>query len=355
MKNLVLFLFLLTGCASQVIHLSVLEPAEFTISPGVKKLSLFPAVGYQAKLGQFDSLSAFKPDTSCDYNKIKSAYIYGIHDVLSNSPRFTKVKITDTSFIKQVSIGRIDKELIRQICLHDSTDAVLLIVKVLARDFMDRLNNGKLESDVTRNIDGVEYIKNGYGEWVLYVNSGNSPKNCVFVYHLVSSFKIGVFNPWDFEYPDLIVLTELFDMYRPGECDKFHNSKAQQELLYNSCFFTGNLVGNRLTPLWKDNQKRYLFRDLNPYLSEANYMAMNDNWDDAADFWQKLAYNHKRRVESKASYNLAIKSEREDDLDRSLFWIKRADSLRTSKKIKSYQSVLGERIKKRTLLDQQMQ
>jgi hypothetical protein len=354
MKNLVFCFLLLTACSSQVINLSVLEPAEFTISPEVKKISLFPAVGYQAKLGEFDSLSAFTPDTSCDYNKIKLAYIYGIHDVLSNSPRFTKVKITDTSFVKQVNSGRIDKELIRQICLHDTTDAVLLIVKVLAHDFTGRLNNGILESNQTREIDGVEYIKNGYGEWVLNVTY-DSPKNCVFVYHLVSSFKIGVFNPWDFEYPDLIVLTELFEMYRPGECDKFRNYKAQQELLYNSCFFTGNRVGDRLIPLWKDNQKRYLYIDMNPYLSEANAMAMNDNWKEAADLWQNLSYKHKPRVESKASYNLAIKSEREDDLQMSLFWINRADSIRTSKKIKSYQSVLAERIKKRTILDQQMQ
>jgi hypothetical protein len=340
-------MFLFTGCAKQVINLSVLEPADYSISPEIKKISLLPLVGYPGRPGQFDSLTAFKPDTLCDYNKIKLGYLYGIHDVLSKSPRFTSVKIADTSYLK--GSWQINKELIRQICLHDTTDAVFLIIKVVAHDFAGQMKYG--EENIMQEDEFGHW--NEYGYWIQ--SSSASDKKCVFIYRLISNFKIGIFSPKEFEYPDVITVSEIFNMYRPGECKKFRDKNTQKELLYNSCFFTGNQLGNRLTPIWKDNQKRSLYTDINPYILEGNEMAMQDNWDEAAEIWQNLAYNHKPRVESKASYNLAVKSERDDDLDMSLFWINRADSLRTSQKITSYKSVIGERIKKRTLLDQQMQ
>jgi hypothetical protein len=352
LKNLVFCLLLFAGCTSQVINLSVLEPAEIPITPKVKAISMFPAVGYQTRPGQFDSLSAFSPDTTCDYNKVKQGYLFGIHEVLSRSPRFSKVKITDTSFIRKVTTGSIDTELIRRICQHDTTDAVFLILKVVAYDFPSHLNDDNYTPYIARD-DQVEFVKDDRGRWVTF-SSNVSSQNCVFLYRLITNFKIGVFRPEDFAYPDFITLSDVFDMVRPGECNKFNDKKSQKELLYNSCYFSGNQVGNRLIPLWKDNQKRALYKDINPYLLEGNNLALRDNWNAAAELWVSLAYKHRPRVESRASYNLAIKSEREDDLDNATFWINRADSIKSAKKIKSYRSVLEERMTKRALLDQQM-
>jgi len=301
------------------------------IPVAIRSISIFPAAGIPDKHGVFDSIRYAAIDTAYDYNVTRKGYLYGLYDVLSQSPRFLRVVVADSVYGRAVNSGVITWDLLKEICRHDSTDAVLLLKKAVAYDtlLVDPYNLG-----------------NNY--------SGNYEITCNFDYKVIN------YTRWAFYQPDVQVQTGTYAFtdtayfYETGGCDRILSPVAMRSVLYSACFFSGSEVARKLAPVWEDKTKRLFYTGPHWSLKDAAESVFNNQWEEAGQIWESLSVSTNKHLASKAAFNTALAWEREDDLDQALLWVNYADSLVSNKKMKTYRKILEKRIQERSLLDQQM-
>ena len=68
----------------------------------------------QATPGLFDSLTDLHFDAETDINKIRQGYLDGVYEIMSVSPRFKKVVLSDTVFDKLLLYGNLTWNSCRQ-------------------------------------------------------------------------------------------------------------------------------------------------------------------------------------------------------------------------------------------------
>jgi hypothetical protein len=144
------------------------------------------------------------------------------------------------------------------------------------------------------------------------------------------------------------------DYYKEGYFGKSYSYKTVQELLYNACFFTGNKIGKYLAPVWNNDVKRTLYSGVNEHLRSASKFVQTNKWEEAGEIWNALSENQNKRLAAKASFNIALAWERDDDLNQAFSWAGYADSLYSTHKILAYKKILEERLQQRTVLENQM-
>jgi hypothetical protein len=337
------------GCSTHIISLSILEPAKETIPASVKSISIYPVAGLPDGPGVFDSVRYFALDPRYDYNVTKMGYIYGIYEAIASSPRFQKVLITDSVFTSSISTGIISRDLLKEICIHDSTDAVLLLKKVVAYDEKGYFIDGEYKPD-SYDIKGKVTFNSDIGQYEV-VRSYNS---CFFFYRLISHISWALYQPELQVRPTINTSIDTVDYYKEGYFGKSYSYKTVQELLYNACFFTGNKIGKYLAPVWNNDVKRTLYSGVNEHLRSASKFVQTNKWEEAGEIWNALSENQNKRLAAKASFNIALAWERDDDLNQAFSWAGYADSLYSTHKILAYKKILEERLQQRTVLENQM-
>jgi len=324
---LIFVVWLMGSCSAGKIYLSVLKPATVSIPGTIRTLSIIPLAGLPDPPGEFDSIRLAELDPGYDYNFTKKGFIYGVYEVLSSSPRFQKVVITDSAIISEASAGIISIDLLKQICRHDSTDAALVLKKVVS---YDTLLHGH-----------TEMVQNGRYE-------------CNLIYKVISRTRWAIYqpDPW-LETPVFFFADTVFH-YEEGGCDKIYSSKDMRELLYNTCFFAGSAAGKMLVPVWDNEAMRHMYAGADKELRNAAKLVKTDRWEEAGQIWYRLSDNNNKKLASRASFNMALAWERDDDLDQALLWVSHADSLSSNRKTVAYKKILQERLLERTELDYQM-
>jgi|WetSurMetagenome_2_1015567.scaffolds.fasta_scaffold136471_2 hypothetical protein len=322
-KGIIFILLIFIACSTGRISISVLEPAKINIPSSIKRVSLFPGAGIPNPPGVMDSIHEIELEPDYDYNRIKRGYMHGVYETMSQSPRFHKVVLSDSIYESLLVTGMISWAEIRQICSHDSTDAIFLLKKAVSRDTLARYD-----------VPGVY---------------------CGILYRVINNTKWTFYQPFlQREYEDLIYSDTSIFKQDDENCDGHTTLLDVQGILYDACFGTGTRLGEQISPTWHDNIPRVLFTGPGTKLQQASLLAMNDKWDDAAAVWNALAEGKKRRQASHAAYNMALAWEREDDLPQAVLWISYADSLLSSGKTLAYKKILEVRLKNRELLDLQM-
>lgn len=326
--TLILVIWLTGSCFTGKTYLSVLQPAAVIIPGTIRSVSILPIAGVPDPPGEFDSIMVAALDPTYDYNITKKGFIYGLYDILSLSPRFNKVVIADSSMVAGASEGILSMELLQLICRHDSTDAALLLKKAVSYDTLLQ--------------DQPKLIYSGEGF------------DCALQYTVVSLTR------WAFFLPDsglqalTLSSTDTIYHYEEGACYKISSPKSMQELLYNACFFTGSEVGKKMVPMWDDRVVRYLFTGPDRELRKAARLASANQWADAGKIWYGLSDDPDSYLASRASFNIALAWERDDNLDQAYLWAMHADSLYGNHKTMAYRKILQERLNKREDLDRQM-
>jgi hypothetical protein len=331
---------LLLGCSStSSLLISVLKPASVSIPGTIKRISVFPVAGIPEPPGVFDSLGYYVMlDPGFDYNKIKKGYLYGLYEALLSSPRFQKVVLADSVFADSVFSGIISWDLLKEICRHDSTDAVVLINKVVAYDSIQILEESGKK---VRTPSLTEYPE----EYDYY---------CTLFFRLISKTK------WAFYQPAIQIrsaqysFTDTTDLYCNSNCNGAYDTDSMQKILYSACFYTGKKVGEKLTPVWDEAARRYFYTGMDMNLRDAAKFVKQNQWNEAAQIWNSLSEDKSKRLASKASFNMALAWERADDLDQAFSWISYADSLFSNSKTLTYKKILKKRLETRDILDKQM-
>ena len=320
---LVLVIVFMAACSTGRIYINVLQPAAFNLPAAIQRISIFPGAGLPDEPGEWDSLRQINLVPDYNYNRIKRGYIYGLYDVISNSPRFQKVVIADTVWEDLLGTGILRWDELQQICAEDSTDAVLILKKAVSHD---------------------DLVHRYYTQ---------SP--CYFVLTMINETKWAFYIPSSKTATENMVFTDTINIeqYDPL-CDGWAKLQDIDAVLYESSFNTGMRVATRLSPYWKENITRTYYSGANREMRKAAALIKNDQWQAAAEVWNTMAENQNSRLAAMSAFNLALAWERDDELDQAWLWINYADSLRSNKKTLSYKALLDQRMKSKPLLDLQM-
>lgn len=319
--RLIFFFLIFAACSTARINISVLQPAEISIPLSIQKISLFPGAGIPNPPGTFDSIDRVKLKPDYDYNRIKRGYMEGVYEIIQQSPRFKRVVLTDSSFEHLVSEGIISWDQLRQICIHDSTDAVLLLKKTVTYDILDY------------------FLEDEY---------------CGLRYNLVSHTKWCFYDPFSLVASDDFIFTDFNNYELPLADCQITPLQNIPGILYDACVMTGNRLGERICPSWRDDIQRIIFKGPGKSLKQAYFLASHSQWNQAAVIWNDLSNSPQRNEASRASFNLALTWERDDDLDQAREWAQYADSLGSNERIKAYIKILDQRIRFKAELDNQM-
>ncbi len=314
-------LFVFTACSTARITISVLEPAEISIPLSIQKVSLFPGAGIPNPPGKFDSIEHVKLKPDYDYNRIKRGYMEGVYEIIQQSPRFKRVILTDTSYENLISGGVVSWDELREICIHDSTDAILLLKKAVTRDILDYFSE-------------EEY--------------------CGLRYNLVSHTKWCFYDPFSLVASDDFIFTDFNNYEQQVNCGQLPPVKNVSGILYDACVLTGNRLGEQICPRWRDDIQRIIFSGPGRSLKHSFFLASHSQWNQAAVIWNDLSGSPKKNLAYRASFNLALAWERDDDLEQAREWALYADSLSSTQRTKAYLKILEQRIQFKAELDNQM-
>ncbi len=103
-------------------------------------------------------------------------------------------------------------------------------------------------------------------------------------------------------------------------------------ILYDACVLTGNKLGERICPSWKDDVQRIIFKGPGKSLKQAYFLASHSQWNQAAVIWNELSNSPNKNQAYRASFNLALTWERDDDLEQAKEWTLYADSISSTQK-----------------------
>jgi hypothetical protein len=332
---------LLNSCSTDTLLISELQPASVYIPGNIKRVSIFPLAGIPDPPGIFDSISHILLDPANNYNITKKGYLYGVYEVMASSPRFQKITIADSSFVDSVFSGTVSWDILKEICRHDSTDAVLIIKKIVAYDSIQYLEESRKKLNTASFQEYPRYPEESY-------------YSCTFLFRLISNTKWAFYQPAIQTKSVQFSFTDTIDFYGDNRCENVFSPDSMQEILYSACFYTGKKVGERLAPVWDDAVQRFLYIGQNKNLRDAARFIKKNQWVEAGQIWNTLSEDKNKRSACKASFNMALAWERADDLDQAFSWITYADSLFSNSKTLAYKKILKKRLETRDLLDKQM-
>ncbi len=319
--QVILFLFIVSACTTERIIISVLQPAEISIPPSIQKISLFPGAGIPDPPGTYDSISRIKLKPDYNYNPIKRGYMQGLYEVIQETPRFTRVVLTDTIYENLVASGVISWDDLRQICIHDSTDAVLLLKKAVSYDILDYV----YEDDY-----------------------------CSLRYNLVTHTKWCFYQPFLYTASDDLIFTDFNNYEQPLDNCQPQPLQNITGILYDACVQSGSKLGERISPGWQDDIQRIIYKGPGKSLKQAYFLASHHQWNQAAAIWYELSGSKKKNQATRASCNLALTWERDDEFEQAIQWILYADSIRSTQNTREYAKILEQRIQFKEELDNQL-
>jgi hypothetical protein len=217
--------------------------------------------------------------------------------------------------------GVISWDQLREICIHDSTDTVLLLKKAFTHDILNYFN------------------EEGY---------------CGLRYNLVSHTKWCFYQPFLLFASDDFVFTD-FNNYEQGiKCGYHPPVDNITGILYDACVLIGNKLGEKIGPRWQDDVQRIIFKGPGKFLKQAYFLASHSQWNQAAVIWNDLSNSPNKNQAYRASFNLAVTWEMDDDLLQAREWAKYADSLISTERTKAYLKIVDQRIQLKVELENQM-
>jgi hypothetical protein len=129
---------------------------------------------------------------------------------------------------------------------------------------------------------------------------------------------------------------------------------ARYEMSRRAGIAAGNQYGHRIAPqfIWVAREF-YRKAPKTPEMRTAGRLARFQNWQGAADVWNKLASNPNPKVARRASFNLALVAEQSGDLDLALQWANRSAQM-GDRRAPRYVQILQQRKWEQQRLEEQM-
>lgn len=307
------------------ISIEVLKPAKITLPSEIKSVSLISAKNEEnTSPGELKYINNIRLDKDINYHSISWDYLYGIKESLINSPRFEKVVVSSVNLFDFYSSNDYNWNDLIKITRADTTDAIFIL-----EDYY--LNDSLTYGDFYENY---------------YVNL--SLKN---------------YYKWTILYPKLLITITLnstggeeiyWERIGHDHSEAISTFPKSIDMLRESAYAAGITIGPYIAPTWKENESRNFFISGNKLIRSGVSYADQDNWEKAAEYWDEASFSQNRKTAAKASYNLALAYELQDDLDMAKEMIELSDSLYSTTFSRIYKKKISQRLKERELLDTQM-
>ena len=331
-KNILFILITVINLSScytvSTYYLSILEPAEITMPPDIRNISVYPGIIVnKSDTGKLDSLNNIRFDTNVNYYEYCYGYFDGLAEILEYSPRFDSIVISDSTLVRNInSTKEFSWSDIIRICKEDSTDAVIALESFYLKDFLDIDNFFGFECYVAFRIESHSFWKIYYPEEFSIIDE----------YTSIDTIKwVGLDSHCDnalIKFPDPV------------------------DMIIEAGYWAGKKYGSRIAPLWYDNVKRiyYSYSSGNNNMHTANIKVKMDQWQDAAELWRSLTDHPNKRLASRACFNMALACEVEDKLEPAYEWAKKSKNLNNSTRTDEYIKIIEKRLGNEQKLDEQM-
>ncbi len=329
-----------TSC-TQSISMRVLQPAEMMVPEHIQTIVTVdrskPSSGFATFLEGLVTGERINQD-----RRGRKEALEGLTSALTRTPRF---QVKQSGLTLEGSKGGInmtyplDWATVQQICSDYGADALIAIE---AYDSDVRVNTTSYE--ITRKDDnGKEYKETRYrSEADVHITIG-----------------------WRFYDPQKKIILDEFTV-QTGESYSATGTTPEQaqnnlpDLAYKAFDLSraaGEKYGMRVAPVWVTVKRQFYTsgkKDFKEPMKEAARLAQRDQWEAAAQIWQRMVETADNKTAGRAAYNLAVASERLGYLETALKWAEKSYIKFNFKPARDYIQQLKVRINDARLLEYQM-
>jgi len=164
-----------------------------------------------------------------------------------------------------------------------------------------------------------------------------------------------IYDPKKQELVDEIVFNDQIISTGKGETATlaYRAIDDRRETMLERSKTNGASYGQRLLPSESSVSREYYVKGSSKLVA-AGENAAAGNWESARAIWEQETGNSNAKIKSRAYHNLAVASEREEELDKALSLAKMAYETHDDEIYSQYMSTLQERIEKQPLLEKQL-
>lgn len=334
-------LVLLSSCgATEQLVINTMEPSPVTISNTITKIGIIDrSEKADVTLGSQKIDRILAAEEKWINEKGTDAAITGLFDELLKDERFEIVKILDNVPTGMQAIGAnpnaVEWSSIQELCETNEVDAIFSLA-YYETDTKVSLKKTKMAlADMVREKKEVAaqeltletLIENG---WRIY-------------------------DPMNQELIDEIVFNNQIISTGKGETATlaYNNIDDRRETMIARSKTDGASYGQRLLPSESQVSREYYIKGSSK-LVQASESASLGNWDNAIALWEQETSNSNAKIKSRAYHNLAVASERADNLDKALVWATMANEAHNDEIYVNYLDTLKKRIEKQPLLEKQL-
>ncbi|MEO5594580.1 MAG: DUF6340 family protein [Chitinophagaceae bacterium] len=330
-----------SSCAStNLVYLSVQEPAPVTIAQDIKTVAVInrSAVSKQNKI--LDAIDKVMTMEGPDLDAAGAeASVTGLTDALAANNRFTAVRLPATQYAGNAAPGFFPAPLswneVEKICAANNADAIFALELFDTDSKINyAVNQVSLKTPVG-NVPGFEHqanmhtlVKTG---WRIYDLRGRTVID-EYAFDRSLNYSARGINP-------LLAAAGLIN-----------RKEAVKEVGSQN----GHAYAQRILPYWIRVYRDYYIKGSDNF-TIGTRMARTGNWKGAEEQWMKETTNPGSKIAGRACYNMAIISEINGDIDKAIEWAKKSYENYNNHLALTYVNILKNRKINDTVLQEQQQ
>jgi len=334
---------ILCSCSStNSLTISVTEPAPVYVPSDIKSAGIIdrslPSGEKDKEIDKLDKILSAE-GKNLDKEGAKESVV-GLFDELMKNNRFSEVKIIDRVNVRSPGHSTFPSPLswntIEQICYENNVDAIFVL------SFYD--TDTKIDyKAVPVEVGGLLKIKIPVIE-----------HHAAIATLIETGWRI--YDPINKLILDEFFINETVVLKGVGinPVKAIEAVMGRKEAVLQASNNIGYNYGLRILPYRVRVARRYYVRGTNNF-EIAKRRAQTDNWDGAAELWDKEVSSPKRKVAGRACYNMAIINEINGDLNAAVEWTSKSYTDYKNKMALRYLNVLKYRIERKIQLEQQME
>jgi len=332
---LVILLFALNSCKTNLVYISVLVPAPVTVPGNVKTAGIINRSIPAPNNSSSNMHQAISGQTLAILKEGSAESIRGLKDALIENKRFDEVKSLDNVKMNGQGAGVFPSPLswdeVGAVCRANNVDIIFALelfdteLKVNPTSAPDLTSpTSVVNSVLTTDVNFTTTVKTG---WRIY----NAKLKII---HDESNFN------------DRFTFT--------GNASTAAQTTevllGRKETIKRTANALGRDYATQILPYWIRVSRDYYVKG-NESFERATRMARSGNWDKAGEQWNSQTTNPKRKIAGRACYNMAIINEINGDIDTAIKWAQKAYEDYNDKLALQYVRILQDRKKE----DQRLQ
>jgi tetratricopeptide (TPR) repeat protein len=328
---LILVLLSTQGCKTyEYFSIDVLEPAEIYLPKDIEKILIthnaFPDSG-NTEGTVFTIFGNTLSDTIYRDSVLAAIATTTLSEMLNQIQMLETETLDSLDFIFPDEPGAYSDRMVSKIkimCQQKNADAFLIMTSL----------KKEIEYDIYYGNFG-----NTFGEFAVYMSSR---------WLLIDPFSLKLIDN------KRINDTLYLPVSKPFARTVDDNYDQSIELLYDAAAKTGILYGSYLSPHYTETD-RMIFTKGHKHIKNGYLKALQGDWKDAAFYWREALTVQNRKVQAKASFNMALANEMEGLLEPALEWAKESYRFFPDTLNHTYIKILEARLRDQKEIVQQME